>query len=57
MHKEMIDIEKINISINVMKNVDLSKKLTYLKAWLKIAFKAWLPHLCIIICRLLFVNL
>ena len=29
MHKEMIDIEKINISINVMKNVDLSKKLTY----------------------------
>ena len=32
MHKEMIDIEKINISINVMKNVDLSKKLTYLRA-------------------------
>ena len=54
MHKEMVDIEKINISINVMKNVHLSKKSTYSKAWLKISFKAWLPGLCIIICRLLF---
>ena len=53
----MIDIEKINISINVMKNVHFGKKLTYLKAWLQIAFKAWLPGLCIIICRLVFVNL
>jgi len=34
MHKEMIDIEKmkLNISINVMKNVHFSKKLTYSKA-------------------------
>ena len=32
MHKEMIDIEKSNISVNVMKNVPFSKKLTYSKA-------------------------
>ena len=53
----MIDIEKINISINVMKNVHFSKKLTYSRARLKISLKAWLPGLCIIICRLFFVNL
>lgn len=53
----MIDIEKINISVNVMKNVHFSKKLTYSKAWLKISFQAWLSGLCIIICRLFFVNL
>ena len=57
MHKEMIDIEKINISINVTKNFHFSKKLTYSQACLKISFKAWLPGLCIIICRLFFVNL
>ena len=53
----MIDIEKINISINVTKNFHFSKKLTYSQACLKISFKAWLPGLCIIICRLFFVNL
>ena len=53
----MIDIEKINISINVTKNVHFRKKLTYSQAYLKISFKAWLPGLCIIICRLFFVNL